>query len=301
MNKLLKGMIAAVTGISLLILAGCSKSNNAEVAQYGKDKKITQQEFYKELKSAPSSKNVLANLLIYDALKAQYGEKLNSREVTQEYNNYKERYGSQFDEFLAQNSYTKSSFKRMIQINLLSEIALRSQIKPTSKQLKAEWKTYQPKITVQHILVTSQSTAKEIINQLRNGKSFSSLAKTYSVDSSTSTNGGKLAPFNQENKNLDSTFKNAAYKLKNGEYTNTPIKVTNGYEIIKMISHPAKGSFENNRAELTNNLYTKWAANSTVMRNVISQVLKDQNVKITDKDLKSALDQYKGSTKSGLN
>ena len=154
---------------------------------------------------------------------------------------------------------------------------------------------------MQHILVTSQSAAKEIINQLGNGKSFSSLAKTYSVDSSTSTNGGKLAPFNQENKNLDSTFKNAAYKLKNGEYTSTPVKVTNGYEIIKMISHPAKGSFENNRAELTNNLYTKWAANSTVMRNVISQVLKDQNVKITDKDLKSALDQYKGSTKSGLN
>ena len=231
MEKLLKGVITTVAGISLLGLTGCSKSNNADVAQYGKDKRITQQEFYKELKSAPASKNVLANLLIYDALKAQYGGKLNSKEVTQEYNNYKERYGSQFDEFLAQNLYTKSSFKRMIQINLLSE----------------------------------------------------------------------LAPFNQENKNLDSTFKNAAYKLKNGEYTSTPVKVTNGYEIIKMISHPAKGSFENNRAELTNNLYTKWAANSTVMRNVISQVLKDQNVKITDKDLKSALDQYKGSTKSGLN
>ena len=214
MEKLLKGVITTVAGISLLGLTGCSKSNNAEVAQYGKDKKITQQEFYRELKSAPTSKNVLANLLIYDALKAQYGGKLNSKEVTQEYNNYKERYGSQFDEFLAQNSYTKSSFKRMIQINLLSEIALRSQIKPTSKQLKAEWKTYQPKITVQHILVTSQSTAKEIINQLDNGKGFSNLAKTYSVDSSTSTNGGKLAPFNQENKNWDSTFKNAAYKLK---------------------------------------------------------------------------------------
>ena len=36
-------------------------------------------------------------------------------------------------------------------------------------------------------------------------------------------------------------------------------------------------------------------------KNVISQVLKDQKVKITDKDLQSALDQYKGSTMSAAN
>lgn len=301
MNKLLKPLMMTVTGFSLLSLAGCSTSNNAEVAQYGKNKKVTQEEFYKELKSSPSSKTVLANLLVYDALKAKYGKKLDIKKVDNEYESYKERYGSQFNNFLVQGGYTRASFKRMIQINFLSRIALESQIKPTDKQLKAAWKDYQPSITVQHILTTSKATAEQVIEQLNDGKSFSSLAKKYSVDSSTSNNGGKLAAFNQENKSLDSTFKNAAYKLEDGEYTKTPVKVTDGYEVIKMVKHPDKGNFESNRAELTKELYNKWAANSTVMRNVISQVLKDQKVKITDKELKSALDEYKGSTTSAVN
>ena len=68
-----------------------------------------------------------------------------------------------------------------------------------------------------------------------------------------------------------------------------------------MIKHPAKGNFEENKQDLINNLYDKWAANSTVMNNVISQTLKDQKVQIKDKDLESTLDQYKGSTKSAIN
>ena len=65
-----------------------------------------------------------------------------------------------------------------------------------------------------------------------------------------------------------------------------------------MIKHPAKGSFSANKKALTQELYDKWANNSTIMQNVISQVLKDQKVEIKDQDLKSALDQYKGKTNS---
>ena len=284
-----------------LNLTGCSKSNNTEVAQYGKNKKVTQEEFYKAIKTSLSSKTILANLLIYDALNEQYGKKLSSKAVNQEYNNYKERYGDQFASFLSQNGYTTTSFRRMIKINLLSKIALKAQIKPTNKQLKKEWKTYSPSVTVQHILTTDKNTANTVIQKLNNGTSFASLAQKYSVDSSSSSNGGKISAFNKDNKQLDSSFKEAAYKLKNGEYTTTPVKTTNGYEIIKMIKHPSKGSFEENKQDLINNLYDKWATNPTVMKNVISQTLKDQKVQIKDKDLESALDQYKGSTKSAIN
>ncbi|MGM9914614.1 MAG: peptidylprolyl isomerase [Lactobacillus crispatus] len=301
MNKTLKYFSLSLIGLTLLSLTACSNSNNTEVAQYGNGKKVTQEELYKELKSSPTSKTTFANLLIYKALKEQYGKKLSSQKVADDYNSYKERYGSQFNDFLEQNSYTKASFKRMIEINLLSSIALKSQMKPTQKQLKSEWKNYQPAITVQHILTTSKETANQVINELNNGKSFASLAQKYSIDSATSNNGGKLASFNQKNKHLDSTFKNAAYKLKDGEYTKQPVKVTDGYEVIKMINHPAKGTFEKNKKVLTTEIYNKWASNSTIMKNVISQVLKDQKVSIKDKELKSALDQYKGQTESATN
>ncbi|MFJ6923296.1 MAG: peptidylprolyl isomerase [Lactobacillus gallinarum] len=301
MNQPVKVFLTSSAFLLALNLTGCSKSNNTEVAQYGKNKKVTQEEFYKAIKTSLSSKTILANLLIYDALNEQYGKKLSSKAVNQEYNNYKERYGDQFASFLSQNGYTTTSFRRMIKINLLSKIALKAQIKPTNKQLKKEWKTYSPSVTVQHILTTDKNTANTVIQKLNNGTSFASLAQKYSVDSSSSSNGGKIAAFNKDNKQLDSSFKEAAYKLKNGEYTTTPVKTTNGYEIIKMIKHPSKGSFEENKQYLINNLYDKWATNSTVMKNVISQTLKDQKVQIKDKDLESALDQYKGSTKSAIN
>lgn len=301
MNQPVKVFLTSSAFLLALNLTGCSKSNNTEVAQYGKNKKVTQEEFYKAIKTSLSSKTILANLLIYDALNEQYGKKLSSKAVNQEYNNYKERYGDQFASFLSQNGYTTTSFRRMIKINLLSKIALKAQIKPTNKQLKKEWKTYSPSVTVQHILTTDKNTANTVIQKLNNGTSFASLAQKYSVDSSSSSNDGKISAFNKDNKQLDSSFKEAAYKLKNGEYTTTPVKTTNGYEIIKMIKHPSKGSFEENKQDLINNLYDKWATNSTVMKNVISQTLKDQKVQIKDKDLESALDQYKGSTKSAIN
>ena len=300
MNQPVKVFLTSSAFLLALNLTGCSKSNNTEVAQYGKNKKVTQEEFYKAIKTSLSSKTILANLLIYDALNEQYGKKLSSKAVNQEYNNYKERYGDQFASFLSQNGYTTTSFRRMIKINLLSKIALKAQIKPTNKQLKKEWKTYSPSVTVQHILTTDKNTANTVIQKLNNGTSFASLAQKYSVDSSSSSIGGKISAFNKDNKQLDSSFKEAAYKLKNGEYTTTPVKTTNGYEIIKMIKHPSKGSFEENKQYLINNLYDKWATNSTVMKNVISQTLKDQKVQIKDKDLESALDQYKGSTKSAI-
>ena len=301
MNQPVKVFLTSSAFLLALNLTGCSKSNNTEVAQYGKNKKVTQEEFYKAIKTSLSSKTILANLLIYDALNEQYVKKLSSKAVNQEYNNYKERYGDQFASFLSQNGYTTTSFRRMIKINLLSKIALKAQIKPTNKQLKKEWKTYSPSVTVQHILTTDKNTANTVIQKLNNGTSFASLAQKYSVDSSSSSNGGKISAFNKDNKQLDSSFKEAAYKLKNGEYTTTPVKTTNGYEIIKMIKHPSKGSFEENKQDLINNLYDKWATNPTVMKNVISQTLKDQKVQIKDKDLESALDQYKGSTKSAIN
>ena len=43
---------------------------------------------------------------------------------------------------------------------------------------------------------------------------------------------------------LDSSFKTAAFKLKTGEITTTPVKTQYGYHVIKMIKHPAKGTLK---------------------------------------------------------
>lgn len=68
-------------------------------------------------------------------------------------------------------------------------------------------------MTVQHILTSDEDTAKQVISDLAAGKDFSMLAKTDSIDTATKDNGGKIS-FELNNKTLDATFKDAAYKLK---------------------------------------------------------------------------------------
>lgn len=281
-------------------LAACSQQNSGTVAQYGKQQKITQSQFYQELKKSPSSKTVLANLLIYDALNAKYGHRLQEKTINHEYQQYKSRYGSQFSTFLAQNSYSPASFKRMLKINQLSNIALRDQMKPNQAQLKKEWRTYRPDVKIQHILTSSKTTARKVVQKLNSGSSFAKLAQQYSIDSATSTKGGRMTVTMTNSQHLDSNVKHAAYTLKVGKYTRQPISTSNGYEIVKVVARPSKGSFASHQQDLRKLVYEQWATNPTIMRNVISQVLKEEKVKITDKDLSSALDEYKGSTTSGL-
>lgn len=53
----------------------------------------------------------------------------------------------------------------------------------------------------------------QVISDLAAGKDFATLAKTDSIDTATKDNGGKIS-FELNNKTLDATFKDAAYKLK---------------------------------------------------------------------------------------
>lgn len=294
-KKLRVPFLAAMMASSIMLLSGCQskQADSTTVATYSGGQ-VTQASFYKELKQSPTTKTVLANLLIYRALNKAYGKSVSTKSVDNTYNSYKNEYGENFTSFLSQNGFSKSSFRQSIRTNLLSEVALKKLKKVTNSQLKTAWKTYQPKVTVQHILTSDESTAKQVISDLAAGKDFTTLAKTYSIDTSTKDKGGKVS-FESSSKSLDSTFKDSAYKLKNGEYTQSPVKVTNGYEVIKMIEHPAKGTFSDSKKALTASVYSKWSRNSSVMQRVISQVLKDQHVTIKDKDLADALDSYKQS------
>ena len=283
----------AVAGVALS-LSACS-SNSKTVVSY-KGGKITQEQYYDEMKKSQAGQSTLANMIINRALEEQYGNKVSQKEVDKQYNNYKKQYGSQFSAVLQQNGMTPSTFKQNLKTNLLSEAALKSVKKVTKKQEQEAWKSYQPKVTVQHILVAKKSTANDIIKQLKDGKSFKSLAKKYSLDTATKNNAGKLPAFDSTDTTLDSSFKTAAFKLKSGEVTDTPVKSQSGYHVIKMISHPAKGKFADHKKAIDNEIYASMAQDQETMRDVIATVLKKADVSIKDNDLKNVLSSYVSSS-----
>lgn len=296
MNKVTKRLVT-VLGVSSLALTLSACSSSSTVASY-KGGSISQSEFYKELKKSDAGQSTLQNMIIADALEQQYGSKVTDKQVNAEYNKYKKQYGSQFKAVLQQNSLTEATFKKNIKTNLLTEVALKDLDPVTEKEEKAAWKDYEPAVTVQHILVENEDTAKEVITKLDAGEDFAKLAKEYSTDTANKDDGGKLAAFDSTDTSLDSTFKEAAFKLKTGEYTKTPVKTQYGYHVIKMIKHPAKGTFKEHKKEIDESIYASKMQDQTTMQKVIGKVLKKADVSIKDSDLKDALASFVSSSSS---
>ncbi|WP_281164799.1 peptidylprolyl isomerase PrsA [Liquorilactobacillus sicerae] len=288
-----KWLLAAAGVILTLSLGACSKT--VATTSGGK---ITESAYYDSMKKTSSGKQILEQMILDKVLEKDYGDKVSQKKVNNTYNTYKKEYGSSFSSLLSQNSMTKSSFKKSIRSSLLLKEAVKDHVKITNKKLKKQWKEYQPKTTVAHILVSKKATAEKIITQLNNGASFSKLAKKYSTDSSTKNKGGKLSAFDNTNTSLASSFKKAAFNLKQGEYTKTPVKTSYGYHVIKSIKRPAKGKMSDHIAELKKQIISDDMNDSTVLQSVISKVLKGGNVSIKDDDLKNILSSYLSSSSS---
>jgi len=87
------------------------------------------------------------------------------------------------------------------------------------------------KIKCSHILVKKQSEAIAIIERLKKGESFTSIAKELSLDKGSAKKGGDLGLFGRGM--MVKPFEEAAFNLKKGEMTSEPIKTEFGYHIIK--------------------------------------------------------------------
>ncbi|OGL42671.1 MAG: hypothetical protein A2W05_00745 [Candidatus Schekmanbacteria bacterium RBG_16_38_10] len=76
----------------------------------------------------------------------------------------------------------------------------------------------------------AESKAKEILAKAKKGENFAKLAKEFSEDTGSSTNGGDLG-FSQKGR-MVKEFEDAAFKLKPGEISDI-VKTKFGYHIIK--------------------------------------------------------------------
>lgn len=289
----MKKWLIVLAGVLMSFTLAACGSKSVATTNGGK---ITESAYYSSLKGTSSGKQVLQQMILNKVLEKQYGKKVKDSAVNKDFNKYKKQYGSSFNAVLQQNGMTASQLKDSIRSNLLLQQAVRDNTKFTDAQLKAQFKSYQPKVTVNQILVSKKSTAETVIKQLKAGKSFSSLAKKYSTDTATKNKGGRISAFDNTNTSLDSNFKKAAFKLKNGDYTKTPVKTQYGYQVIQMVNHPAKGTYKNHESELKTQLVDKRLADSDTLHSVVSKVLKKGKVTIQDKDLQNVLSDYLSSS-----
>ena len=109
-------------------------------------------------------------------------------------------------------------------------------------------------LNVRHILVRTESEAKEIIEQLNKGADFSKLAKEKSIDTGSKERGGDLGWFSPATK--IKAFSDVAANLAKGAISNSPVQTQFGWHIIKLVdTRPAQPiTYEKIKLELQSSL-----------------------------------------------
>jgi len=93
----------------------------------------------------------------------------------------------------------------------------------------------EPEVHARHILVGDEATAKKIIADLKKGGDFAALSKQYSKDPGASAQGGDLGFFKKTD--MVPEFAAAAFALKDGEVTQTPVHTQFGWHVIQVLEH----------------------------------------------------------------
>jgi len=191
------------------------------------------------MKQKAKEMNLTVNQEEYDA---RYKEFLRSR-----YNGTE----SALDEDLKKNRITKVEFEKQFHDQILLQKLYQkvvSDIKTTDADLKAFYDKNKARfevpeqISARHILIKADKSkpadvakakakAEDLIAQLKGGANFEELAKKYSEDDGSKPSGGDLGNFSKGR--MVPEFEAAAWSLKPGEITQTPVQTNFGFHIIK--------------------------------------------------------------------
>ncbi|NHN89338.1 peptidylprolyl isomerase [Acetobacter conturbans] len=96
-------------------------------------------------------------------------------------------------------------------------------------------KTPEKEVHARHILVKTDAEAQDIIKKLKGGANFGTLAESLSTDKgSAKNNGGDLGWFKKGD--MVPAFADAAFAMKPGTYSTTPVKSQFGYHVIQVLA-----------------------------------------------------------------
>jgi peptidyl-prolyl cis-trans isomerase C len=114
---------------------------------------------------------------------------------------------------------------------IVNERATEAKLKEAYEAFVKEHKG-EEEVRASHILVKTEQEAKDIIAQLEKGADFEKLAKEKSIDPSKNKNGGDLGFFTKQQ--MVKEFAEAAFALKKGETSKTPVKTQFGWHVIRV-------------------------------------------------------------------
>ena len=317
-SKIIMGLSALL--VISLIATGCGKEipvkNGSKVAVSIKGDKFTATEYYEEIKVRNVA--LLIDMIDHSILDKKYKSDNDEKEaIDNQINQIKQYYGEDENTF---NTIIKQYFgaeneeglRTMLSLEYKRNKAVNDYIEKNLKADEIE-KYYNENITgtikASHILISvdvsndasdeekqaaenkALEKAKKVIKELNKGKKFKDLAKKYSTDKASASNGGDLGYFQLSE--MVPEFSNAVKELKNNEYTKEPVKTQYGYHIILRTGEKDKAKLEDVKDEIKETLRTEKLNNDkSLYYETLIDIRKENKINWNDDVLKKAYNDY---------
>lgn len=280
-----------VSGLTYLAVSG---SKTLVTTDNGK---ITQSEYYDEVKQSSAGRQVFAQMVINKVLDKKYGKEVTTSSVNTQYNILRAQYGdSKFKQYLSQSGMTEKQYKQSLRDKQVMQAAVKANYTISSDKLKEAYENYVPDTKISLITAKSEDDAQAAIDALDSGESWDDVYKQYSQTNSAVSGTGQMAAFDSTNTNVDSEIRKAAFNQNNGVYSSAPVKGSNGtYYVVRtdsMADKPAQSKVEQKLKDKLTNDFINDTNNQDAMKKIIGKLLKKANVNVKDSDLKSALSGY---------
>ena len=272
--------------------------------------KITADEYYEEIKGINIA--TLVDMIDHQLFDKKYGKtKEEDEQVKEQLKSLKDQYGEDEDTYTAVlrqyfGVQTEKELEEMLRLEFRRNAAINDFIEKNIKDKEIE-KYYEKEVygevKASHILITPSVSedastdekktaeeealkeAKKIIKELKNGKKFAALAKKYSKDEASASNGGDLGYFDL-NEMVDE-FSEAVKELKVDEYTKEPVKSSFGYHIILKTGEKEKPKLKDVKDKIIETLREeKLNEDPTLYYQTLVDIRKDKKIEFKDDKIK---------------
>jgi len=137
---------------------------------------------------------------------------------------FKQLFNQMLTSINEQFPFTEADFRAYVKSLLLNQKVYEAVTKDIPREQEMVW--------ARHILVASEEEANAVIERLKKGEDFGTIAAELSIDTSSGVNGGDLGWFSRGQ--MVEPFETAAYALKIGEISQ-PVQSDFGFHVIQLL------------------------------------------------------------------
>ena len=318
MKKIVK-VTASALAICLLV-TGCG--NNAELKDNNTvvktdEGKITADQLYESLRDKYGI-STLVDMIDHQLFDEKYKTDETEEEtidaqieqMKSQYNNDEEAFNAAITQYLGVED--EDELRDMLSLEYKRNLAIEEHVQDSVTDDEIQ-KYYDDEVIgdmkVRHILIKPETTddmsteekteaeekakkeAEDLIKKLDDGADFEELAKEYSDDTGSASDGGLIDYFNKDD-NMDEAFLNASIDLEEGKYTEEPVQSSFGYHIILKLDQKKKPKLKKVREDIIETLAEEKLNEDVALRyNALIEIREEAGIKFNDDSLKKDYDE----------